>query len=236
MNYRVWKLRTGRRALLSHPIETSIILLSGAAGSFLVLFILLTYYWFSLAIPFYLDSPNPIKFTEVENLAEITSGSDQVWGQETADSKDAFADPHWILSWNEGIATGKRSGKPVVVDFRRDYCNWSIKMDKETLSSPEIRKRLENGWVCIRIDTNRSDKTGVFEGRTMSYRGMVMAFQAYGVPAFLFIDSSGKPVQRVIGYIPKEIFGALLDFMRERVYERNIPFEKYRADIASGRR
>lgn len=239
MTYHIWKLRTGRRDCFSQPIDTSFILLSGAVGSFLVLFLLLIFFWFSCAYIFYADNPNPVQFTVAEDMVSVAGdyrkNQDYTW-RSTKVSKEGITDPCWIDSWNEGMSVAKHRGQPVLVDLRCNDSYWSDRMDKDTLSSPEIRKRLDNGWVCIRIDLGRADKIGIFEGKTVTYRGMGRAFHVDGVPASLFIDSSGRPVQVVPGFIPKGIFGSLLDYMENRVYERNIPFKEYRTSLASGKR
>jgi thioredoxin-related protein len=65
----------------------------------------------------------------------------------------------------------------------------------------------------------------------MSYRAFAVYFRVDSLPAFVFIDREGKPVQRVSGYWSADMFGPLLDYMQGEVYKRNIAFEEYLKEL-----
>jgi len=120
----------------------------------------------------------------------------------------------------------------------RDSCGRCDRMEKETLSNPAISDRLNEKWVCIRVNANNRNGYVPFSVGMglMSYRAFAVYFRVDSLPAFVFIDREGKPVQRVSGYWSADMFGPLLDYMQGEMYMRNITFEEYRRSLSSSGR
>ena len=58
-------------------------------------------------------------------------------------------------------------------------------------------------------------------------------FQVRGVPAFVFFDRTGKPIQHIEGAKDRETFGLILDYLRDEVYAKDISFAAYVKDHAA---
>jgi len=143
--------------------------------------------------------------------------------QSTSDSSSV-----WHENWDEGVSAAKREKKPILVDFMSYSCGACVVMDEKTFAAPEIKKLLSADWVCIKVNTHHRHKSGTFDGKTMNYFQLAKYFRVSAVPTFLFIDKEGKPVQSLVGYQDKELFGDILDYMKDEAHKRGIPFEEYR--------
>ncbi len=137
----------------------------------------------------------------------------------------------WYEDWDEGMATAKREKKLVLIDFIKDYCGGCVKMDKKTFSAPEIRKRLTADWVCIKVNVYHNHKSGTYDGDTLNYFALSKYFRVHELPTFIFFDKEGKPVQSLVGFRDKEIFGPILDYMKYEAYKKGITFKEYSKSI-----
>ncbi|MEZ4525848.1 MAG: cytochrome c biogenesis protein CcdA [Desulfobacterales bacterium] len=67
------------------------------------------------------------------------------------------------LSWYEEEAAGLRAaaeqGKPVMMDFRADWCAACLQLERSTFAHPEVRKTAE-AFVVIRIDNTDAEALG----------------------------------------------------------------------------
>ncbi|MCE5251178.1 thioredoxin fold domain-containing protein [bacterium] len=147
--------------------------------------------------------------------------------QNTTAEQQAQVDFTWFTDWDKGIEEAKKTKKPVVVDFYADWCVYCKKMDKETFSAPEIKKRLADGWIGIRLNAEKGDLSGTYDGKTMTYPQLTQYFGVTGFPSFLFIDKELKPMRPVPGFIEKDTFGPMLDFIKDEVYKKNVSFQDY---------
>ena len=133
----------------------------------------------------------------------------------------------WYHDWNQGMAAAKKEKKPVLVDFYADWCKWCDVMDEKTFSNPEIQKIFDEDWITIRIDTQDTKTTGTFKDKTMTFRQMAGAFGVTGLPSYVFIDKKSEPVTVIPGYIPKEKFSKILDYMKNELYLDKVDFQEY---------
>ena len=133
----------------------------------------------------------------------------------------------WYHDWNQGIATAKNEQKPVLVDFYADWCKWCEVMDEKTFSDPGIKKLFASDWITIKIYTEDKKTKGTFKDSTMSYNQLTRAFRVSGLPSYLFIDKNGEPVTVIPGYIPKEKFSRILDYMKNELYLKKVDFQEY---------
>ncbi|MFC1528547.1 thioredoxin family protein [Candidatus Latescibacterota bacterium] len=137
-------------------------------------------------------------------------------------------DEIWYDDWDSGIAVAKAEKKPVLVDFSSDGCGACKAMHEKTFTSPEIKKRFTKDWICIKINTFHGYKRGTFNGKTLSYNKLAEYFRVQAVPTFLFIDRGNNPVQSVLGFKNSELFGIILDYMKDETYKKGITFKEYR--------
>jgi len=154
----------------------------------------------------------------------------------------------WHDDWNKGFEIAKKKKMPVLVNFSSENCKWCYEMDTKTLSAPEIKRQLAEGWISISIDARNDKKSGTFyfnksekavavylkgdkgnfEEKTMTYNQLAGFFTGGATPGFLFIDKNGVAQTVVPGYWPKEEFTFILDFFKDEIYKKDISFEDYK--------
>ena len=134
----------------------------------------------------------------------------------------------WYGDWDEGITKAKAEKKPVLIDFVSDHCPGCELMDKETFAAKEIKDRLKQDWVSIRINVAHIHRNGSWNGKILNYYELSKLFRVTGVPTFVFLDKECKPVQSVAGYKDKDLFGTILDYIKDETYKKGISFKEYR--------
>jgi thioredoxin-related protein len=114
-----------------------------------------------------------------------------------------------VLSANS--ATGVRKGakeekRDRVVYFFSKYCEYCTEMDRNVLSDKEIRGALERDVAYFRIDVDKNPETA-------------KKYSVWGYPTTLLMESTGKTIARIPGYISKKEFKRILQYMKEKRYK-----------------
>lgn len=102
----------------------------------------------------------------------------------------------WRSDLQGALKAAKASNKPVMVDFYTDWCGWCKKLDADTYSSPKVSSLAEK-FVCVKINAERDTRSAA-------------KYQVTGYPTILFLDGSGKVLQRIPGYQPPDQFAAAM--------------------------
>lgn len=141
---------------------------------------------------------------------------------EMSGNESISAEPNengWYTSWDAGLAAAKTQGRPIIVDFYTDWCQWCKVMDEKTFSDPSIRKKFADGWVMIKINAENEKAKGIFRGTTLTYRELAIRFGINAYPSYGFIDKEGNPVKIVPGYYEVPQFTMMLDFFLQEIYK-----------------
>jgi len=103
----------------------------------------------------------------------------------------------YAISWKHDLVAALKeagdSGKPVMVDFYTEWCSWCKKLDADTYTNSNIQKLAEK-FICVKVDADKAPETATKYGVS-------------GYPTIIFLNSSGTPVERVIGYKGPAPFG-----------------------------
>lgn len=108
------------------------------------------------------------------------------------------------IAWNmfepEALASAKSGSRPAVVDFVADWCIPCHEMEGTTFVDPEVRSEADR-FAMLKADITHENETT---------QGWIDTYDVQGVPTVLFIDSTGKEVERLVGYVgPEEMVGAM---------------------------
>lgn len=96
----------------------------------------------------------------------------------------------WGNSLSEGLTTAKSQNKPIMVDFYTDWCGWCKKLDKDTYSNSKVQT-LADKFVCVKVNGDK-DKASTSK------------YGINGYPTIVFLDSTGKEIDRNVGYAGAE--------------------------------
>jgi thioredoxin-related protein len=135
-----------------------------------------------------------------------------------------------INSWvefNEGMTLAAKEGKPVVVDFYTSWCKWCKVMDEKTFSRPEIARYLNEHFVSIRLNAESKSDRLTFDGRTFTPVELTRHFGIRGFPSLAYLDTEGKLITVVPGYIPPETFLPMLKYIHKECYKQQMSFEEF---------
>ena len=106
-----------------------------------------------------------------------------------AENRAHAADIVWAKSWNEAMKQSAAQNKPVMVDFYTDWCGWCTKLDNETYRDARVVK-LSKRFISLKLNAEK-------EGTALA-----KAYRVDGFPCIVFLDSKGRIINRVNGYLP----------------------------------
>jgi len=126
----------------------------------------------------------------------------QVKGQTTAAKKPEAAQPKtasgisWLYGLNDGLNRARQSNKPVMIDFYTEWCGWCKKLDEETYRDRTVLE-LSNKFVCVKIDADKD-------------KDLASKYKVRGYPTIIFLNSQGKMIGNITGYLPAKDFARLM--------------------------
>ena len=119
------------------------------------------------------------------------------------------ADRH-ILDWQSSLDAGKKiaveEGKIIMIDTYADWCVACKELDEQTFSDTEVISELKK-LVLVKLDfTDKNEKNEVIRKE----------LNVIGMPTVIFLDSTGKEIDRFSGFYKKEKF---LNFLSRFIYK-----------------
>lgn len=124
------------------------------------------------------------------------------------DGARAEAHPHiaW-LSYHEARAVGPVENKPIFLHFSADWSQWDKAMRRETYLDREVILQLKEHFVCGWVDVE-------------TQRGLARRYGVESYPTLWFLDSSGRSLTSVDGYLRPEKLLLVLEFIRTEAYKK----------------
>lgn len=109
-------------------------------------------------------------------------------------------------SYHQAMATGKGEAKPIVLHFGTDWNSASEKMKLKTYGNYDVAKYLQKYFATGWIDVEE-------------YPALGKKYQVDGLPTIWILDSEGKTLTNVDGYLGPEKMLLILEFINTRAYE-----------------
>jgi thioredoxin-related protein len=141
-----------------------------------------------------------------------------------ATAKTAAGPVQW-RNYTNGLSEAKTKGKPIFVQFFATWCGYCRKMDQETFTNTQVQSQL-NKFVSVRVTESSENKVS-HEGKVMSERELTAAHGVTGFPTLVFMESDGKVIGKIPGYLGPEDFAGMLKFIETGSY-RKMDYESYR--------
>jgi thioredoxin-related protein len=139
----------------------------------------------------------------------------------TAGGKEKFT---W-MTFSEGLAHAKKSGKKVMVDVYTDWCGWCKKMDRDTYEDQTVSEYLGRYYVSIRLNAE-SAKTILYQAKSYTEQELAAAFGIRGYPSIIFLAYDGEPITVYPGYADASTFTTVLSYIAEEHY-KTTAFQDY---------
>jgi|GEM_PF-2805045 len=113
------------------------------------------------------------------------------------------------ISWggyNEGLAMGREFNRPVFIHFTARWCKWCVKMQNETYSDPRVISYMADHFAAVKIDTEQNPT-------------LARKYNVESVPTLWFLDSSGKGLTSINGFVGPDKFLLVLEYIATEAYE-----------------
>ncbi len=119
-----------------------------------------------------------------------------------AGAAQAAGDLPWVSTWKEAQRLAREQHKPVLVDFRADWCPHCLKMEAKVWPDPRVAERADR-VVWLRKDYEPGDAFAQLLGVSV-------------VPWVVLVGEDGKVVRSLRGFQGVTQIRELLDGVAER--------------------
>lgn len=113
----------------------------------------------------------------------------------------ASAQVRWGRSLDAGLQEARRSGRLVLALFVAEGCAWCQRLEKETLSDPDVQRELK-ALLTVRLEAPKEGSEAI------------RRFQVRGFPTALLLNSRGETEATLLGFRPPSEF---LEALRQAV-------------------
>jgi len=108
--------------------------------------------------------------------------------------------------YKDELKRAEREDKPVILYFYSNYCRFCDLMDRDVLNDNEINPILKKDIVYIRVNVNKKTE-------------LPRLYGIRGYPTTSLLDPSGKLIVQIPGYINKNVFKMILQFLKDKHYK-----------------
>jgi len=113
------------------------------------------------------------------------------------------------------LKRARKENKPAILYFYSPFCPYCELMERNVIVDEKVKKIIDSDIVFIWIDGDKR-------------KDLMETYGIWGFPTFVLLQPSGKVIVSIPGYIHKEHFLKILEYLRGGHY-RKIPLGKYLA-------
>ncbi len=119
----------------------------------------------------------------------------------------------WLRNEPSALAAARSEGKPVMIDFRADWCSACRRMEAETFPDPAVVRQAD-GFVALKIDST--------DPSTPRITALHEKYGVVGLPALVFLDSRGRilPDDTVTRFLPPAELAERMRAVKRRMDNR----------------
>jgi thioredoxin-related protein len=107
----------------------------------------------------------------------------------------------------------------VLVYFGTRSCSYCHALLTTTFARPDLVERLLAGFDVIGLEVLSDEEVADFQGRALWAKDFAVQEKAQFTPTLVFYGEDGQVLLRLVGYVPPERFGLVLDYLEDRRYE-----------------
>jgi len=129
------------------------------------------------------------------------------------------------------IKKAMEKNKFLILIFESEDCQYCTKLNKEVLSDMKVKEKIiKNGVEIAIIDVNGNRTVLDPEtGKEMDEKTLTYIYRITGYPTIIVFDKNNnyKVLYKIPGYMPKDKFIGLLDYLGTGCYQKNVDFNKF---------
>ena len=113
----------------------------------------------------------------------------------------AFSDEGgWTTHYAQAVEQAKKEDKAILLDFTgSDWCEWCMKMKKETLDTGAFKSYAKQNLVLVEVDFPQNKPQS--EALKAQNQKLGQQFGISGYPSFVILNKNGKVLGRQVGYL-----------------------------------
>lgn len=113
-------------------------------------------------------------------------------------------------NYNDAIQKSVESGKPILIFFTAEWCNWCKKMKSETIPNEKVQDSLKN-YVFLIVDADKE-------------RDLAKNYKVSSLPTVVVAGSDGKKIRSDSGFKDVATFSKWLEMPNEPQNGMRVPF------------
>lgn len=110
------------------------------------------------------------------------------------------------LGYNEALSQGRDFDTPVFIHFTAPWCKWCKKMQAETYTDPKVIRFMAENFAAVMVDTEKLPS-------------LARKYQVESLPTLWFLDSQGKALTRIEGYVGPDKLLRVLEYVSTKAYD-----------------
>ncbi len=107
--------------------------------------------------------------------------------------------------YTPGMALGRQEEKSIFLYFHAPWCTYCTKLKKTTFKDERVLAYLNENFVSIQVDTDQN-------------KALAEEWQVRGLPTMWFLESDGKKINRMPGYVEADQLLKILEFIHTKSY------------------
>lgn len=145
-------------------------------------------------------------------------------GTATAQPPETAFGIKWY-SMKQAQEEASKTGKKIYLYSYAEWCTYCKKMENEVYPQEFVQETLGEFYYPVRVNIE-SDQPMTFNGDTLTGREFARKYRITATPTAFFIGSEGSILGTQPGFIPPDIFDALLSYVGSDAF-KSYKFKEY---------
>jgi len=141
------------------------------------------------------------------------------------------------MSFEEALAAQKMEKRKIFVDLYTDWCGWCKRMDKTTMTDPEVVKYLNTKFYPVKFNAEQKEEIE-FKGEIYrlkerkgkrDYHELAahISRNQLSYPTFIFLNEQAEVIQPVKGYQDVNTFKTIMTYIGDNHFKKT-PWNQYK--------